>query len=167
MLGTPNYGSFAIPQAMTGEDTMVKLLAAADLTNSLSEILPVINSFVGSYQMLPSPSKLPPAQQMLYRLDHWGSAPVSERHLSRALQFHTDMERPDTADPGACCISPGATRRPPAASRSMRPATSITRSPVTATAAFPIPWASSRTCRPITSMNRTETFPGTSKCFPR
>jgi hypothetical protein len=49
--------------------------------------------------MLPSPSKLPPAQQVLYRPDNWGSAPVSERHLGRALQFHTDMERQDTMDP--------------------------------------------------------------------
>ncbi|MGB9005229.1 MAG: CHAT domain-containing protein [Candidatus Aminicenantales bacterium] len=99
MLGTPNYGSFAIPQAMTGKDRMVKLLAAADLTDSLSGILAVINTFVGSYQMLPSPSKLPPAQQMLYRRDSWGSSPVSDRHLGRALQFHADMERQDIMDP--------------------------------------------------------------------
>ena len=167
MLGTPNYGSFAIPQAMTGEDTMVKLLAAADLTNSLSEILPVINSFVGSYQMLPSPSKLPPAQQMLYRPDHWGNAPVSERHLNRALQFHTDMERPDTADPARMLYIAGCNQETPCGIKIKRPETSITRSPVTETDVFPIPWASSRTCRPITSMNRTETCPGTSKCFPR
>lgn len=99
MLGTPNYGSFAIPQAMTGEDTMVKLLAAADLTHNLSEILEVINTFVGSYQMLPSPSKLPPALHLMYRRDSWGSAPVSDTHLARALKFHADMEQQGTIDP--------------------------------------------------------------------
>ncbi len=99
MLGTPNYGSFAIPQAMTGEEAMVKLLAAADLTHDLSQILDIINTFVGSYQMLPSPSKLPPSLHVLYRRESWGSLPVSEKHLSRAWQFHQDMEREGTTDP--------------------------------------------------------------------
>jgi len=99
MLGTPNYGSFAIPQTMTGDETMVKLLAAADLTNSLSEILGIINTFVGSYEMLPSPRKLPPSLQLLYRPDSWESYPVSERHLERALQFHHDLEQENTIDP--------------------------------------------------------------------
>jgi pimeloyl-ACP methyl ester carboxylesterase len=99
MLGTPNYGSFAILQAMTGDETLVKLLAAADLTNSLSEILCTINTFVSSYETLPSPSKLPPSLQLLYCPDSWGSYPVSERHLDRALQFHQDLERGDTIDP--------------------------------------------------------------------
>ncbi len=113
MLGTPNYGSFAIPQAMTGEDRMVKLLAAADLTHSLSEILAIINSFVGSYQMLPPPSKLPPAQQKLYRRDSWGSSPVSDRHLGRALQFHADMERPDAVDPERMVYIAGCNQKTP------------------------------------------------------
>ena len=99
MLGTPNYGSFAIPQTMTGNETLVKLLAAADLTNSLSDILAVINTFVGSYEMLPSPSKLPQSLQGLYRRDSWGNSPVSPSHLVRALQFHQDIEREDTIDP--------------------------------------------------------------------
>ncbi|MBN1662759.1 MAG: CHAT domain-containing protein [Deltaproteobacteria bacterium] len=99
MLGTPNYGSFAIPQTMTGRETLVKLLAAADLKNSLSDILDTINTFVGSYEMLPSPSKLPPSLQRLYKKDSWGRYPVSEKHLDRALQFHRDMEREDTIDP--------------------------------------------------------------------
>jgi pimeloyl-ACP methyl ester carboxylesterase len=98
MLGTPNYGSFAIPQAMTGDEMMIKLLAAADLTNNLPQILDIINTFVSSYQMLPSPSRLPPSWHMLYRRESWGSSPVSEKHLARAWQFHQDMEREDTMD---------------------------------------------------------------------
>ena len=98
MLGTPNYGSFAITQAITGDETMVRLLAAADLTNQLSEVLAIINSFVGTYEMLPSPGKLPPSLHRLYRRESWGTAPVSEIHLARALQFHQDMDREDTID---------------------------------------------------------------------
>ncbi len=63
--------------------------------------------------MLPSPSKLPPAQQVLYRPDKWGSAPVSERHLGRALQFHTDMERQDTMDPDRMVYIAGCNQETP------------------------------------------------------
>jgi pimeloyl-ACP methyl ester carboxylesterase len=110
MLGTPNFGSFAMLQTMTGDETLVKLLAAADLTNSLSEILCTINTFVGSYEMLPSPSKLPPSLQLLYRPDSWGSYPVSERHLDRALHFHQDLERGDTIDPARMVYIAGCNR---------------------------------------------------------
>ncbi len=99
MLGTPNYGSFAIPQTMTGSEKLVKLLAAADLTNDLSDLLGIINTFPGSYQMLPSPDKLPPSLQMLYRRDTWGDFPVSGTHLGRAFQFHRELEQNETVDP--------------------------------------------------------------------
>ena len=92
MLGTPNYGSFAIVQAMTGDEKMVRLLAAADLTKSLPEVLGVIGTFVGSYQMLPWLSKLPASLGVLFRAGNWGSCPVCERHLARALRFQQEME---------------------------------------------------------------------------
>ena len=60
MLGTPNHGSFAIPQTITGLEGMVRKLALADLRHDLGELLPVFNSFLGSYQMLPSPLVEPP-----------------------------------------------------------------------------------------------------------
>ena len=50
MLGTPNYGSFAIPQTMTVMKRWSNFWPA-DLTNSLSDILAVINTFVGSYEI--------------------------------------------------------------------------------------------------------------------
>ncbi|MGH3087568.1 MAG: hypothetical protein ACRDSJ_09655, partial [Rubrobacteraceae bacterium] len=58
MLGTPNHGSFAMPQAITGAASLVKWLARIDLTNDRDELLRIFNSFVGPYQMLPSPLKL-------------------------------------------------------------------------------------------------------------
>jgi pimeloyl-ACP methyl ester carboxylesterase len=113
MLGTPNYGSFAIPQAMTGDEMMVKFLAAADLTNNLSEILEIINTFVGTYQMLPSPSKAPASMHVLYRRETWGNSPVSEKHLARALIFHQDMDREDTIDPSRMIYIAGCNRQTP------------------------------------------------------
>ena len=46
MLGTPNYGSFAIPQALTSDEKHVRWLARIDLHHNLAELLQIINSFV-------------------------------------------------------------------------------------------------------------------------
>jgi len=94
MLGTPNYGSFSIPQVITGQDKMIRLLATLDVRHDLSELLGVTNSFVGSYLLLPAPAKLTPALQKLYRSETWSVTPglVSQRHLDRAYQFHHDLE---------------------------------------------------------------------------
>jgi pimeloyl-ACP methyl ester carboxylesterase len=99
MLGTPNFGSFAIPQALTGVESLVRLLAAADLQHNLSELLAILNTFVGTYQLLPAPSKLPVPAQAIYRQQSWGPFPVSQVHLERAFQFHSDLESAETVDP--------------------------------------------------------------------
>jgi len=110
MLGTPNYGSLVIPQTLTGVEKMVRLLATADLKNSLSGILDIIDTFVGSYQMLPSPAKIPPSSQLIYRKESWGDFPVSEEHLNRAFQFHTDLEKGNTIDPERMAYIAGCNR---------------------------------------------------------
>lgn len=92
MLGTPNYGSFTIPQVLTGAEKLLRLLASADLKHDLGEILAIVDSFVGSYQMLPSPAKIPPATQQIYRREAWGEFPVSVAHLRRAEEFHAGLE---------------------------------------------------------------------------
>ena len=92
MLGTPNYGSYAIAQAMVAKDKLVKWLAAADLRHDLDEVLDVLNGFVGSYQLLPSPAKLPPSEQGLYDRGAWGRYPIVPAHLQRARKFHTDLD---------------------------------------------------------------------------
>ena len=55
MLGTPNHGSFAIPLTLTGAEKLVKLLARADLHHGLDELLAILGTFPGLYDMLPSP----------------------------------------------------------------------------------------------------------------
>lgn len=99
MLGTPNYGSYAIAQAMVAKDKLVKWLAAADLRHDLDEVLDVLNGFVGSYQLLPSPAKLPASEQDLYNAGTWGRYPIVASHLARARKFHTDLDVPATTDP--------------------------------------------------------------------
>ncbi len=100
MLGTPNYGSFAIVQAMTGEDRMMSLLEKVDIKHDMSELLGITNSFPGSYQLLPAPSKLPHTLNDLYLADTWSEhAHISQTHLNRAHRFFTDLEASATIDP--------------------------------------------------------------------
>jgi pimeloyl-ACP methyl ester carboxylesterase len=99
MLGTPNYGSYAIAQAMVAKDRLVRWLAAADLRHDLDEVLDVLNGFVGSYQLLPSPAKLLPSEQGLYDRGAWGNYPIVLAHLQRAKRFHTDLDTAATTDP--------------------------------------------------------------------
>lgn len=99
MLGTPNYGSFAIVQAITGEDRMMSLLEKIDIKHDMSELLSITNSFPGSYQLLPAPSKLPSTVQALYLADTWSEhVHISQPHLDRAHQFFTDLENGGTID---------------------------------------------------------------------
>lgn len=99
MLGTPNYGSYAIAQAMVAKDKLVKWLAAADLRHDVEEVLDVLNGFVGSYQLLPSPAKLPVLEKQLYDSGCWGRYPIVTAHLDRARKFHTDLDVATTTDP--------------------------------------------------------------------
>jgi pimeloyl-ACP methyl ester carboxylesterase len=99
MLGTPNYGSYAIAQAMVAKDKLVKWLAAADLRHDLEEVLAVLNGFVGSYQLLPSPAKLPVLEQGLYEAGTWGRHPIVAAHLTRAKQFHENLAVAPTIEP--------------------------------------------------------------------
>ncbi|MEP7272447.1 MAG: M17 family peptidase N-terminal domain-containing protein, partial [Acidobacteriota bacterium] len=99
MMGTPNYGSFTVPQVLTGVEQLVNLLSKVDLRHNLGQILEITNTFVGSYEMLPAPDKLPEEMQALYREDAWGSFPVPDRHLDRAREFHETLKDQETIDP--------------------------------------------------------------------
>jgi hypothetical protein len=91
MLGTPNYGSFCIPQVMTGQDKMISLLATLDVRHDLGELLDVTNSFVGSYMMLPAPAKLGPASRSCIAAETWGenAGRVSQRHSTGPISSIT------------------------------------------------------------------------------
>lgn len=87
MLGTPNHGSFAIPQVVTGIDGLVKKLALLDMRHTRRGLLETLNSFVGSYQMLPSPLLLKPMER-LYQSGTYGGYNIPQRHLDNALRHH-------------------------------------------------------------------------------
>jgi len=100
MLGTPNYGSYAIAQVLTGTDALLARLERFDLKNNLAELLDVTNSFLGSYMLLPAFDKLPGRLQQLYERDSWGSTPaISQPHLNRTLEFYKTLDTPTTIDP--------------------------------------------------------------------
>jgi Lysophospholipase len=91
MFGTPNHGSFASPQVITGLEGMVKKLALADLRHSQRELLTIINSFVGTYQMLPSPF-LMKSMEPLYKSETYGDLNVLQHHLDNARNHHKLLE---------------------------------------------------------------------------
>lgn len=99
MLGTPNYGSYAMASAMVAGDKLVKRLVAADLHHNADEVLDVLNGFVGSYQLLPSYTKLSASEQSLYDRGTWGRYPIVATHLQRAKTFHENLDVPATIDP--------------------------------------------------------------------
>jgi pimeloyl-ACP methyl ester carboxylesterase len=92
MLGTPNMGSFAIPQVMTGLEGLVRKLALLDVRHNVEELLETFNSFVGSYQMLPSPDAAPNVEQ-LYNAGTYApfKVTVSQRHLDDARAHHRKL----------------------------------------------------------------------------
>jgi pimeloyl-ACP methyl ester carboxylesterase len=87
MLGTPNHGSFAIPQVITGAHKMVRKLAALDQRHMLKSFTGVLNTFPGSLYMLPSPRVLPKIEG-LYDAGAWGTRSISQSLLDRARKHH-------------------------------------------------------------------------------
>jgi pimeloyl-ACP methyl ester carboxylesterase len=92
MLGTPNMGSYAIPQVITGLEGLVRKLAMLDLRHSVEDLLETFNSFVGSYQMLPSPDAAPNAEA-LYNAGTYApfKVTVSQQHLDAARAHHRKL----------------------------------------------------------------------------
>jgi pimeloyl-ACP methyl ester carboxylesterase len=87
MLGTPNYGSFEIPRAMTGLGDAVRKLALADITHDRTSLLSILNTFVGSYQMLPSPDIMP-KMEPLYDSETYVGLRIPQSRLDIARKHH-------------------------------------------------------------------------------
>ena len=95
MLGTPNRGAMVVPQIFTGAETLVKWLARLDIGHNLDELLAIINTFPGSYQMLPSPAFVPATaddRKQLFDLANWGDFPVTQALLDRGRDFQAGLE---------------------------------------------------------------------------
>jgi pimeloyl-ACP methyl ester carboxylesterase len=96
MLGTPNQGSFAIPQVITGIEGLVRKLTLLDIRHNSQQLSEVFNSFVGSYQMLPSPNAMPEMGR-LYDAGTYRGYNVPQAHLDTALKQHEFIRK--TIDP--------------------------------------------------------------------
>jgi pimeloyl-ACP methyl ester carboxylesterase len=113
MLGTPNRGSFAIPLTMSGVEKVVRMLAAGDLHHSLDELLAIIGTFPGMYQMLPSPLvDLGDEHTKLFDARSWGTLPVRAPLLARGEKLMRDLE--DVIDPQRLLYVAGVNRETPA-----------------------------------------------------
>jgi pimeloyl-ACP methyl ester carboxylesterase len=92
MLGTPNHGSYDIVRALAGRERLIRLLALADFRMSLQELLGILNSFPGTYQLLPSPDA-DPAAAPLYEKATYDPVFVSDDHLRNAREHHARLTR--------------------------------------------------------------------------
>jgi pimeloyl-ACP methyl ester carboxylesterase len=113
MLGTPNRGSFSIPLTLSGAEKLVKLLAKADVHHSPKELLAIIGTFPGLYQMLPSALvELGDDHDELFDKASWGDFPVSKALLARGDEFLRDLDR--VTDPERLLYIAGANLETPA-----------------------------------------------------
>jgi hypothetical protein len=112
MLGTPNRGSFAIPLTLTGGEKLVKLLDKADQPHNLEQLLGIIGTFPGLYQMLPSPLvDLGDDHEQLFDRQAWGDLPASEKLLSSASELIRGLH--DVIDPRRLLYVAGFNRKTP------------------------------------------------------
>ncbi|MFN0059954.1 MAG: CHAT domain-containing protein [Planctomycetota bacterium] len=92
MLGTPNQGSFAVPQVFTGVESVVRKLATADLWHSRKKLLKILATFPGCYQMMPSPElQVADDRQRLFTRETWGAFGVQQPHLDRARTVQREL----------------------------------------------------------------------------
>jgi len=92
MLGTPNHGSFAIPQVITGALSTVRKLAIVDITHSRQQLCAILNTFPGSMQMLPSPLVMETMKPM-YKEAQWQIWGVAQKVLDAGLASHKRLEK--------------------------------------------------------------------------
>ena len=91
MLGTPNYGSFAIPRLLFGANDILDMVAKLDLKHNARDLLHIAKTFPGAYQMLPVRGKrggLDP----LYRAQTYTVEPVNQALLDQAEVFQKEIE---------------------------------------------------------------------------
>ena len=113
MLGTPNRGSFAIPLTLSGAEKVVQLLGKADVHHSLGELLAIVGTFPGMYQMLPSPLvDLQDDHKKLFDVASWGSLPASKPLLARADKFLRELHA--VIDPDRLLYVAGVNQETPA-----------------------------------------------------
>jgi pimeloyl-ACP methyl ester carboxylesterase len=90
MLGTPNYGSFAIPRLLLGTNDVLNLVAKIDLSHSPRQLLETAKTFTGAYQMLPAKGHID-GLDALYKSATYNVATIPQSLLDGALTFQKEI----------------------------------------------------------------------------
>lgn len=90
MMGTPNFGSFAIPILYNGLNQVMKLVSILDQTYDMGQLLQFAKMFVGTYQMLPFIGKSSDAQKLMNPAAYSDLNPPQDR-FDDAARFQTDV----------------------------------------------------------------------------
>jgi len=98
MLGTPNHGSFAIPQLFSGMNGTMKLISKIDFSHDAKDMLRVVRSFPSAYQMLPRREMLKGAEADIWDIARYQVTP-DQRLVDNAEKFWAEMAADKTADP--------------------------------------------------------------------
>lgn len=93
MLGTPNRGSFAALQALTGCADVLHSLAMLDLKHDLNALTAMVDSFPGLYQLQPSPSAIPAVERLYDPALYSPRLSLSAAHLQTARQRHLALDQ--------------------------------------------------------------------------
>lgn len=91
MLGTPNYGSFAVPRLLFGINDILTTLEKVDQVNDVAALLRVTATFQGMYQMMPVRGMLP-GLDVLYRSSTYTEVAAPQARLDDAGAFQAEIE---------------------------------------------------------------------------
>jgi len=90
MLGTPNFGSFAIPRLLFGANDILETVAKLDLKHNARDLLHIAKTFHGAYQMLPVRGKLG-GLDPLYQAATYTVEPVNQALIDQAEAFQKEI----------------------------------------------------------------------------
>jgi pimeloyl-ACP methyl ester carboxylesterase len=92
MLGTPNYGSFAIPRMLFGRNDALDILVKINVAHLFDRafFLNIVKAFTGAYQIMPVRAKLP-GLNVLYQSGTYTAVAVRQQHLDEAETFQAEI----------------------------------------------------------------------------
>jgi pimeloyl-ACP methyl ester carboxylesterase len=90
MLGTPNYGSFAIPRMLFGGNEVMNMIAKIDIHHDPVGLLQIAKTFTGTYQMMPVLGHIE-GLDLLYRSQTYNLVTVTQKLLDDAQVFQAEI----------------------------------------------------------------------------
>src|SRR5262245_14997156 len=90
MLGTPNYGSYAIPVLYNGLNEVMQMVALLDSQHFMPELLQFAKTFVSTYEMLPFLGKSADAARLMDPATYGDLKPPQQR-FDNAKAFQKEI----------------------------------------------------------------------------